>query len=43
MVLIPFYIPDGRLIAVSCKAWANDLHHDVQERVGTVHFELLID
>jgi len=33
----------GVLIAVSCKAWAQNLVHDVMERVGTVHFELMID
>jgi sodium/potassium-transporting ATPase subunit beta len=33
----------GVLIAISCKAWANGLVHDVQERIGTVHFEIMID
>ena len=43
MSLTHYSISDGVLIAVSCKAWAQDLVHDVMERVGTVHFELMID
>jgi len=33
----------GVLIAVECKAWANNIHHDRMKRMGLVHFELMID
>lgn len=33
----------GVIINVECKAWAKNIHHDQQGRVGSVHFELLID
>ncbi|CAN7943367.1 unnamed protein product [Ixodes pacificus] len=33
----------GVIITVECKAWAKNIHHDQQGRVGSVHFELLID
>jgi len=35
----------GVLIAVECKAWAQNIKHDEtkMDRVGSVHFELLID
>jgi sodium/potassium-transporting ATPase subunit beta len=33
----------GVLIAVSCKAWAANINHDIAERMGTVHFEIMID
>ncbi|EEC19423.1 sodium/potassium-dependent ATPase beta-2 subunit, putative [Ixodes scapularis] len=33
----------GVIISVECKAWAKNIHHDQQGRVGSVHFELLID
>lgn len=33
----------GVLISVSCKAWAKNIEHDVMERRGTTHFELMID
>ncbi|KAG0416030.1 hypothetical protein HPB47_006781 [Ixodes persulcatus] len=36
-------IPRGVIINVECKAWAKNIHHDQQGRVGSVHFELLID
>lgn len=33
----------GVLINVDCKAWAANIVHDRQERIGSVHFELMID
>merc|ERR1712062_744953 len=33
----------GVLIAVECKAWAKNIHHNSQERRGLVHFEMMID
>ncbi|OQR76452.1 sodium/potassium-transporting ATPase subunit beta-2-like [Tropilaelaps mercedesae] len=33
----------GVLINVECKAWAGNIVHDRQERIGSVHFELMID
>jgi len=33
----------GVLINVECKAWAANIVHDRQERIGSVHFEIMID
>ncbi|XP_067006980.1 sodium/potassium-transporting ATPase subunit beta-2 [Anabrus simplex] len=33
----------GVLINIECKAWARNIHHDRQERRGSVHFELMVD
>lgn len=33
----------GILINIECKAWARNIVHNRQERVGMVHFELMID
>uniref|UniRef100_A0A4Y0BGJ8 Sodium/potassium-transporting ATPase subunit beta n=1 Tax=Anopheles funestus TaxID=62324 RepID=A0A4Y0BGJ8_ANOFN len=33
----------GIIINVECKAWAHNIKHDRHERMGTVHFELMID
>jgi len=33
----------GVLIAVECKAWAENIKHDRMERKGLAHFELMID
>lgn len=33
----------GILINIECKAWARNIKHDRKERIGSVHFELLID
>jgi sodium/potassium-transporting ATPase subunit beta len=35
----------GVLIAIECKAWAQNIQHDEtkMERIGSVHFELLVD
>lgn len=33
----------GVLISISCKAWAHNIKHDMMERLGLTHFELMID
>lgn len=33
----------GVIINVECKAWAKNLKHDRKDKIGVVHFELLID
>ncbi|BES89116.1 unnamed protein product [Nesidiocoris tenuis] len=33
----------GVIINVECKAWAKNLKHDRKEKIGVVHFELLLD
>lgn len=33
----------GILINIECKAWAKNIHHDRHDRLGSVHFELMID
>lgn len=33
----------GILINIECKAWARNIIHNRQERLGSVHFELMID
>lgn len=33
----------GIIINVECKAWAKNIRHDRSDRIGSVHFELLID
>ena len=33
---------DGVLIAVECKAWAENIKHDRMERKGLAHFEVFI-
>jgi sodium/potassium-transporting ATPase subunit beta len=41
--LIAWLFSAGILINIECKAWARNIIHDRQERVGMVHFELMID
>lgn len=36
-------ITKGVLVNVECRAWAKNIEHDRRERVGMVHFELLVD
>ncbi|RZF31861.1 hypothetical protein LSTR_LSTR009508 [Laodelphax striatellus] len=44
LVAIHFKSPrTGVLINVECKAWAKNIKHDRKEKLGTVHFELMID
>ena len=33
----------GVLINIECKVWAKNIIHDRQRRLGSVHFELLMD
>uniref|UniRef100_U5EXA6 Putative sodium/potassium-transporting atpase subunit beta-2 n=1 Tax=Corethrella appendiculata TaxID=1370023 RepID=U5EXA6_9DIPT len=33
----------GIIINVECKAWARNIKHDRHDRIGSVHFELMID
>lgn len=33
----------GIIINIECKAWAKNILHDRKERIGSVHFELMID
>ncbi|XP_028967340.1 sodium/potassium-transporting ATPase subunit beta-2 [Galendromus occidentalis] len=43
-VFAQFLRPErGVLINIECKAWAANIFHDRQERIGSVHFELMID
>lgn len=43
-VFVQFTRPErGVLINIECKAWAKNIHHDRRDRVGSVHFELMID
>ncbi|XP_058808798.1 sodium/potassium-transporting ATPase subunit beta-2-like [Phymastichus coffea] len=44
LVAVHFERPrTGILINVECKAWAKNIIHNRHERLGSVHFELLID
>ncbi|GIX98023.1 hypothetical protein CDAR_297651 [Caerostris darwini] len=43
-VFIKFLKPvAGVLINIECKAWAANIRHDRTDRLGSVHFELLVD
>lgn len=33
----------GIIINIECKAWARNIKHDRKDRLGSVHFELMID
>ncbi|CAO1413172.1 unnamed protein product [Diamesa serratosioi] len=33
----------GIIINIECKAWAHNIRHDRHDRIGSVHFELMID
>ncbi|KAL7740550.1 hypothetical protein ACLKA6_012317 [Drosophila palustris] len=44
LVAVHFQRPKrGIIINIECKAWARNIHHDRKERLGSVHYELLID
>ncbi|XP_044734640.1 sodium/potassium-transporting ATPase subunit beta-2-like isoform X1 [Chrysoperla carnea] len=44
LVAVQFTRPiPGILINIECKAWAKNIHHDRHDRLGSVHFELMID
>ena len=43
-ILIVFYfISEGVLMSIECKAWAKNIKHNSMDRQGSVHFELMID
>lgn len=33
----------GIIINIECKAWARNIRHDRADKLGSVHFELMID
>jgi len=44
IVALQFQKPEaGVLINIECKVWAKNIVHDRQRRLGSVHFELLMD
>ncbi|CRK99800.1 CLUMA_CG013108, isoform A [Clunio marinus] len=44
LVAVHFSRPiTGIIINIECKAWAKNIKHDRSDRIGSVHFELLID
>lgn len=44
LVAVVFERPQpGILINVECKAWARNIKHGRHDRIGSVHFELLVD
>jgi len=44
VVALQFQKPEaGVLINIECKVWAKNIIHDRQRRLGSVHFELLMD
>lgn len=43
-IFVEFANPQkGVMIAIECKAWAENIEHDRMERRGIAHFELMID
>ncbi|XP_063914348.1 sodium/potassium-transporting ATPase subunit beta-2-like isoform X1 [Zophobas morio] len=44
LVAVRFLRPvSGIVINIECRAWAKNIHYNRAERMGSVHFELLID
>ncbi|KAF7989745.1 hypothetical protein HCN44_008419 [Aphidius gifuensis] len=44
LVAVQFERPrTGILINIECKAWAKNIRHNRHEKVGSVHFEILVD
>uniref|UniRef100_A0A1B6D5Z4 Sodium/potassium-transporting ATPase subunit beta n=1 Tax=Clastoptera arizonana TaxID=38151 RepID=A0A1B6D5Z4_9HEMI len=44
LVAVQFTRPrTGILINIECRAWAHNIKYDRKERIGSVHFELMID
>uniref|UniRef100_A0A6M2DEM3 Putative sodium/potassium-transporting atpase subunit beta-2 isoform x2 n=1 Tax=Xenopsylla cheopis TaxID=163159 RepID=A0A6M2DEM3_XENCH len=44
LVAVHFERPKtGILINIECKAWAHNIIHDRHDRIGSVHFELMVD
>ncbi|GBP78456.1 hypothetical protein EVAR_52261_1 [Eumeta japonica] len=33
----------GILINIECRAWAQNIKYDKKERIGTIHFELMVE
>jgi len=45
-VMVQLNVPETSrhtLINVECRAWAKNIHYDRQNRLGSVHFEILVD
>jgi len=45
-VMVQLNVPESSrhtLINVECRAWAKNIHYDRQNRLGSVHFEILVD
>lgn len=38
-----YFVTAGILINVECKAWARNIKHSRHDKMGVVHFELMID
>jgi sodium/potassium-transporting ATPase subunit beta len=36
-------VPRGQLLHIECKAWFKGVVHERKERMGLVHFELLVE
>lgn len=36
-------LPKGKLVMVECKAYAYNIIHDSEEKMGVVHFEILVE
>lgn len=44
LVFVQFENPKtGILLMIECKAWAKNIIHNRLQKIGTIHFELLID
>ena len=41
-VVLNFNALDGVMIAVECRAWADNIKHDRMERRGLAHFEVIL-
>ena len=40
---LSFSVAGNVVVKVECKAWARNIKHDRRDRIGVVHFQLLID
>ena len=40
LLVTSFVVAGGVMIAVECKAWAENIEHDSMERKGIAHFEV---
>lgn len=41
--LMTIYFQGHTVINVECRAWARNIHYDRQSRLGSTHFEILVD